>query len=399
MPDLAILILSTILIVSCFYKFAITNLYTLFSFLYVVFYLFPALDRIYKWELIEFRLFNYSYGNVTLMKYLLVFNVIIAIFFGLGYNLIYKKSDIFLIKREEKYERWRIYFILLMLFISVLWLFSFSWQGELYELFLPSRKKGLITSGYVKLYAFLTPTVLAFIAAKSKLKERYFIYLICLFIIFISGQRRFIINFILLITIGENINRTLNFQKYIKYFIAFIALVPGLWYARSIFSQIQRGIDITDVGVTRSIGYLIFGSPSSGFESMLFYEKFRNFLDLNYFMSIEYLLFAAIPRNILKDKPETISSLVKTKFNWEGNPSIFFTNEMYINFGYTAPVFALILGMILAYGANRKSFISIIILAGVLTLFKGGFSYYFTEIIFFIIVYSILTKILKLRIV
>jgi hypothetical protein len=331
------------------------------------------------------------------MKYLLIFNVVITIFFGIGYNMIYKKSDKFFIKKEEQYVEWRIYLLILVILISVTWIFRSSWQLELYQLFLPSRKEGLITSGYVKLYAFLTPTVLAFIAAKSKLKNRYLVYTIGLFIIFISGQRKFIINYILLITIGENLDRTQNIKKYIKYFISFIALIPGLWYARSIFSQIQRGNDIEDVNLTRSISYLIFGSPSSGFESMLFYEKFRDFLDLDYFISVEYLFFAAIPRNVIEYKPETISSLVKTKFNWEGNPSIFFTNEMYINFGYTAPIFAVIFGLILGYGANRQSHLSIIILAGVLTLFKGGFSYYLTEMVFMLIVYFILSKFLKLR--
>ena len=379
------------------WKFSIFNFSSLFTLLYLIFYIFPAFDRIYGWNLVEFYLFDYDYGILQTQKLILIFNMIIALCFCVSFNLKFNFTKVIKIKNfnlDKKPSNTRIYFFLGSILLIVIYLLKGNWEGAIYELFLPSRKQGLITSGYIKLFAFMVPTALSFYVSLKKVKKRYFIYLICLAMIFISGQRKFIINFMFLIFLGESIGKNYNIKKIIKYSSIGVLLIPSIWYLRAIFSQIQRGTNFADLTYSRSIMYLIFGSPSSGFESILFYKKFENFLDLDFLISIKYIAFSFIPRFIFSDKPETISSIVKTKFNWSGNPSIFFTNELDLNFGYLAPIIAIFSGYMLAKLINKNAVYSILLLSGVMTLFKAGFSYYITESVFLIISFYLINKIL-----
>jgi hypothetical protein len=391
------IILVLLLLLNLSWKFSLFNFSTLFSLLYLIFYIFPAFDRIYDWNLVEFYLFEYDYGTLQIQNLVLIFNMIIALCFCVSFNLKFNFTKVIKIKNfnlDKKPSNTRIYFFLGSILLIVIYLLKGNWEGAIYELFLPSRKQGLITSGYIKLFAFMVPTALSFYVSLKKVKKRYFIYLICLAMIFISGQRKFIINFIFLIFLGESIGKNYNIKKIIKYSSIGVLLIPGIWYLRAIFSQIQRGTNFADLTYSRSIMYLIFGSPSSGFESILFYKKFENFLDLDFLISIKYIAFSFIPRFIFSDKPETISSIVKTKFNWSGNPSIFFTNELDLNFGYLAPIIAIFSGYMLAKLINKNAVYSILLLSGVMTLFKAGFSYYITESVFLIISFYLINKIL-----
>ena len=117
------------------WKFSIFNFSALFTLLYLIFYIFPAIDRIYGWNLVEFYLFDYDYGNLQTQKIILIFNMIIALYFCLGFNLKYNFTKVIKIKNfnlEKKPSNTRIYFLLGSILLIVISLLKENWGGAIY---------------------------------------------------------------------------------------------------------------------------------------------------------------------------------------------------------------------------------------------------------------------------
>lgn len=381
------------------------NFAVIYGTLFFIFYLLPGLNIVYQLNLFEFRLFSFNYSILgkEYIKQLLILAMSTSMAFLIGYGLRYPKEH-----NTENLAKANIrgtlgifclsvYFLSILIFVITV--YEKSGFSSLYQLFLPSRKEGLITSGYTKLLGFLLPTAMLIYANEKKLNKglRYFLNGTGLLVLMISGQRRFIINY-LLITIFYALKKyKKNLKKIIIPLLLSIMLIPSLWYLRSASTQVNRGVEVSEVNLTRSITYLIFGSSSSGFESLLFYELFKEELKIESGHSIKYVLASPFPRKLWSDKPSSISSLVRERLNYDGNPSIFYSNEMILNFGLLAIPISLILGFLIAFLQSRFNLMEVILFISTITFFKNGFSYFLTEVVFLLILYGLLKQINRMR--
>jgi hypothetical protein len=372
------------------YNFTFANVYGI---LYLVFYFLPGINILYDLDLFEFRLFSYNYKGLGLinMKYYLAISLLVSLAFVSGFKIIHKKNSLYntYFKPNIKNSPIIYLFFILVAFVFISYIFTKSGYTDLYLIFLPSRKEGLIESGYVKLIGFLLPTAFAIYASLNKIKLRGIFFIICILIILISGQRRFILNLFIAIALSEYSSfKQISAKVKIIAIISSISFIPLLWYARSLSTQFQRGVE--DLQITRSISYLIFGSSSSGFESLLFYKMFESKLDINFGHSVNYLMQVIVPRSMSPNKPSTISYLVREKLGHDGNPSVFYSNEMILNFDFLSITISFLFGLLLAkiFNYSDKA-LSVILLSSIITFFKGGFSYFITEVVFMYICYLV----------
>jgi len=278
------------------------------------------------------------------------------------------------------------YILYLLLFAIVFSLINNFNSDYFYQLFLPSRKEGLIQSGYQKLFLVSLPAILLVFAYVRDGNVRL-TALLGLLILFITGQRRIIINFLLLaltLWIFIRNNSKIQIRRFVLIGTLLVLLIPGLWYARSYTTQIQNNrSEIINPLSTRSPLELIWGSSSSGFETMCYLEAFEDNIDFLPLHSFQYISASFIPRSVLPDKPLSITMQIKEDMGLAGNPSIFFTNEMLLNGGVLGVILAFFVGGMLRVLIDLWGWkFEIFALANVITLFKNGFSYFITEVIF-----------------
>ena len=405
MSDLLIIITSTSLVIFLVFLFKkdFISLSILTGIMYLVFYLLPAIDRIYDFQIFEFSLFNYKY-DIHRYKYLLIISNIHVLFFLIGLSFF---SLTFKPLKEVKSQS--ISLCVIFVFIQIYWVFNIfelsnQFGTNLWKLFVPSRKTGLLTGGYQKLLLIYLPWIGAILFWGKNKKLFYLMNFQTVLTVLMSGQRRFIINFILFYALSALVNinnRRAVLSRAIKYAVGLVLLVPGLWYARSWFTQLNRGSIESIPWENRSFTYLLFGSSSSGFETLLFFDLWADKLDIALFASFNYVIASFVPRSLWGDKPSSIPHIIKTTMGWEGNPSVFLSNELILNFGEWNFVFSLLCGLLLGLSFQmlnqHNRIVGIMSTTYCITLFKNGLGYMLPELGLFVILYYLLWTVTKLR--
>lgn len=381
---------------------------TILVLLSILFYFFPAWDFYFGGQLFSLNILNYrvGYENDTEGLYLIFMTTLIMVAFYIFYfvtTYINKKQINIEVEFKVNYHNLRIaQFIILMVWIFV-FLYSFSrYDQNILLFFAPSRKEGIFDSAYLLLLYKLLPV--AFVMLRifreyledGKIKKiTYLILLFPLMAYMTTGQRREIINFILLIVLllihfkfdRKKLANKFRISKYYRkkiYQIGFMSvlLIPVLWWGRVIFSQLQRNdSNIIPPWERRGFLELLFGSSSGGFRTLLLGLEYQELFGLTWGYSLYFFITSFIPRSLLEDKPQIINKLWQDGFGLTGNPSTFYINEMYINFGISSIFFSAIFGMLLAYIYHKlynspnilHNLYSFIIFSNVITLFKNGF--------------------------
>ena len=296
--------------------------------------------------------------------------------------------------KNIKINKALLYFSSIILALVIISLIKGFNSSFIYQIFLPSRKEGLIQSGYQKLLLISLPSILL-IYAYVRNKSIKLVTIFGILVLFITGQRRVIINFLLLgITLWFFVknNSKVALTRFIVIGGLLVLLIPGLWYARSYTTQIQNdSTQIVNPLSTRSPFELIWGSSSSGFETLCYLEVNRDLISFRPMHSVQYVMASIVPRSLLTNKPLSLPMQIKQDMGLDGNPSIFFSNEMLINAGALGILFAfmsgaLFRGLIHVFGWRFEVFA----IANVITLFKNGFSYFITEVVFMFLFFSLL---------
>lgn len=370
------------------------NLATVILSLHVVFYVLPALDRIYQLGIFSFQLFSYDYRSE---HYWPLFNSVNRhiIFFCLPF-LFFPKGSIYRARIDLASNKRRIIFIAAAQIFWVLTVGSLQSKldSSLLELFVPSRKQGLITSGYQKLFLIYLPWVLSLTTDKRKVRIRGIFDIQTFLTVLLTGQRRFIISFIIYLILRYLAESRKNNIRMVSAAFggALLISVPGFWYLRSYFTQLSRGSVEVNPLSTRSPIDLIFGSSSSGYETLLFFDLFAEKLSIGYLSSFFYIFTSYVPRSLWLGKPMSIPNIIKLKMGWMGNPSVFLGNELHLNFGVYGFVFSTVLAIIILtlvhVLASRDRVYLLMVFPFSIALFKNGFSYFLTEYLLFVLVYA-----------
>ncbi|MDX8289017.1 O-antigen polymerase [Metabacillus indicus] len=382
---------------------------TIMVFLFIIFYAVPAWDFYFDGDyfLKDILQYNVSYEDKSEGLYLIFITTLIMVFFYLGYLsiaiVLQKRSSgkiVYRINRQSFNSLFAIYGLIWM----IIFLYSLNKYGQSILLFFsPSRKDGVFESSYISTFYLLIPlTLFTFKVLKDyvefgKLKLSTCVYILPIISIYMtSGQRREIINLfiflvILLTHLGlekvkkkKIINETKYKRKRLLYLgLTTVILVPILWWARVIFTQLQRNdAYILMPWERRGFVELLFGSSSGGFKTLLLGLEHKQVYGLEWGYSIYFLFTSFIPRELMEDKPIIMNKLWQRDFNLMGNPSTFYINEMFINFGVISIIFSAIFGMILSYLYNKLYFsksivqnvMSFFIFSNVILLFKNGFT-------------------------
>lgn len=406
--------------------------------MYFVFYSFPAWDLYFDWGLFDRNILNYSIGlkSETQGLYLIFITTMIMLSYYIGHIISLKfikgtaekKNKIKL--KDTSYNIKRINFFIKVL--SICWIVVFLYLFTKYNqsillFFSPSRKEGLFESSYISLiYLNLPLLILILIVLKnhvlnrkiSKVKMLYL--LITTFLIYMtSGQRReiidlFIFIFVLLthlkvVNIGEikKFNQIKYKRKKIFQIGALsILLVPLLWWSRVFFTQLQRNDNnVIMPWERRGFIELLFGSSSGGFNTLLLGLDHKRLFNLEWGYSVYFFITSFIPRGLLENKPIIINKLWEQDLNLIGNPSTFFINEMYINFGIASIFFSFIFGLGLSYFYNKLYYskdvfyniYSYTLFSSVILLFKNGFTQFIINTLITLILFHIVYIFIKKR--
>lgn len=426
MIDLSVVMLMTIqllLFLTSFYSLIRKSfdIGSVFVLLFIVFYIFPGWDLYFGGYLFSDIIVSYSVGIVdsNLRMYLLAITTIIIVCFYFGYLI-----TIYLFDKESEtnfyqtlsLKKYRLVKIVILFIWFLIFLYSFSrYDKNIFLFFSPSRKEGVFSSTYVlSLYTLLPVSFFIVVCLKDYFKYKMvklkslILILFPFFTYLTTGQRREIINFVILVSVllihmkseGKKRKSKVRASSYKRAKIfqvgaASILLIPILWWARVVFSQLQRGVvQIIAPWERRGFLELLFGSSSGGFKTLLLGIEHKEIFDIPWGYSVYFFINSFIPRELMPNKPLVLNRLWQIDFNLTGNPSLFFVNEMYINFGLSSFLFALLFGAILGfiyyklYSSSNiiMNIYSFVIFSNVITLFKNGFVQFFISSVMSIVI-------------
>ena len=399
---------------------------TIMVILFVVFYAFPAWDLYFGAYLFSDVIVNYRVNimNKNEIIYLIFVTTLVMISFYLGYLItiyIPKKPNYEINKNEINTKKYRYIRKTVLLIWMVVFAYSFSRYNQSFFLFFtPSRKEGVFQSTYIaSLYKLLPTTyfilqIIKDFYEQSRIKRKTLALVIFPFLAYMTtGQRREIINFFILVATilihvkvkGRNSSESnkVNSIKYKRrkiFQLGFIStlLIPVLWWGRVVFSQLQRNSNnIIMPWHRRGFLELLFGSSSGGFKTLLLGLEHKDIFEVPWGYNIYFFIFSFIPREIMSSKPLVINRLWQIDFGLSGNPSTFYINEMYINFGITSIIISLLFGIALSFAFNKLyvsnrliyNIYSFIIFSNVITLFKNGFIQFIISVLMAIIIIGI----------
>ncbi|GEM_PF-2595592 len=397
------------------------------SLLYVVFYAFPAWDFVMEWGLFNKQLLDYNLTipTSTYGLKLIFLTTLIMLVFMIGYNLV--RVNWFTNSNYFEYTILKSKFKILTSVLIGVWLVTlfigFMNFKENYNnillFFSPSRKEGIFDSAYIEsLYTLIPNLLVVLFVLKDRFTKRklsvftLFLILLSFLAYFTTGQRRETINFLIFLFIFmSHIKIKQNLAWYVKsrlkrkkiYSIGVTALVmiPIMWWGRSLFTQIQRGSEITAPWELRGFLELIFASPATGFKTLLLIQDYLSNFSIPWGYSVKFLIFSAIPRSMMSDKPSVVPELIEAKMNLPGNPSFFYVNEMIVNFGCIAILLSLIFGAIVGFFYKKyyysndylQNVYSFVIFSNLITLFKNGFTPFIISCTFTIVITSLCLRI------
>lgn len=407
----------------------------IFIVLFLVFFAFPAWDfilggRFFGNEIVGFIIQDNYSDNVYKLFFL---SNLTAMFFSLGYIFVENR------KKNERYSMKTILSLNNIIFLKnryyltitiavLLWLvvFFISFRNYGYNLvlfFSPSRKDSVFESTYISFFYKNIPIFIFFAKVIRDYLYRGKVTFSCLVLFLFplltsltSGQRREIINFIILSVVfliqlresqlssNELIKTKSHYTRKRIFLLGIfgVVLIPVLWWSRVFFTQIQRNdsVRINPLEL-RGIGELIFGSSSGGFLTLLLGDLHQKTFEIPYFYSLVFLITSFIPRSLFANKPLILNRLWQIDFNLTGNPSLFFINETIINFGAFSFLFSFLVGSVLSLLTSKLDFskridfriVSIIILSNSITFFKNGYTQFFINVVM-----AVLTIVIPLKI-
>jgi|BioPla2DNA2_1021312.scaffolds.fasta_scaffold10576_6 hypothetical protein len=268
-------------------------------------------------------------------------------------------------------------------------------------------------SGYIKnLYLAVPITIISLQYARNLkfTKLSVVTIFICTLLFLATGQRRDVAS--LAIFLGSIIYFTkyrketsLRLKQKIRVlllgFIS-ISMIPVMWWLRSWFTQKNAG-NLTAIKPWENRGFLeiIFGGQASGFPTLLLIEDWVSHTVTNWFYSFKYLAGIIVPRSLWEGKYIDPDSLIQKEYFLTTDPSLFLINEMYLNFKIFAIPFAFIFGFILSR-IHRKLFCTnsilhkaylAVLFSNVIALFKNGFSVFFINATFMIVIIQLFYKV------
>ena len=395
--------------------------------LFVVFFALPAWDLYYEWGTFSHIINRYDVypTNEVVYRYIII-STVTALLFDLGYTIGVKtktsgnlgRKYLYNIECSDKFDS-RIYcfilFVLLFVWIAVIINEYRSYNGSLISFLLPSRKQN-IKSGMEGTIQVLFPEMIISLVYIRRWNEkhilRYMIFpvLILLLSLSVGAQRRAMIQGIMYIAMlfvirhiqgGKKSKEAAEKKKHYFLFIflgiAFVSLIPLLWYARSFSSQLSRGGEMVNPFSLHSFTDLIFGSSSTGFDSTMVFDWY----DINYGIPfahmIRYIASFWLPRMIYPNKMMQITMMLKVARGDGGNISLFYINDLYFSFRSLSVITTPLIGFILSrayFSAITKKKVSglligLYMLSQIVLLFKNGVAAYATAVITFTVVFKI----------
>lgn len=424
--NLIVLIIQFILLIrACriFYKNPL-DFGAIFLLFYLIFYAPGYWNYLYDLGLYTNSFFQY-FGVSTDISIITRFNLIstlIMVSFEFGYSLSRRKRS-----KDKEFDYKYIhknYRIAMLTLLSVWFLIIvdafINYGGSLFLFFSPARKNAY-TSGYATSLVVIIPTILLTlkvlknIAQNKKTNKTIWVYVILLLLSSISlGQRREMIYasvYIAILLVLANFNKVkqgVDFFKTFKFRVKVIrlgivtsVLVPTLWWARTYFTQVQRG-DANIILPWKLRGWfeLLFGSSSTGFQSTIVLDSFDKLYGIPYLHSLMLMLTIPIPRSILPSKPVTIPKLMQFTLNDTGNISLFYINDIYFNFGLFCLIASFIFGYTISYFYNRslksKNLVNkipaIVLISQIILLFKNGFAQYCILLFLYLFLYFLMRR-------
>ncbi len=163
-----------------------------------------------------------------------------------------------------------------------------------------------------------------------------------------------------------------------------LTLVPGLWFTRVYFtSAFTQGAAVNPFEI-RSFTEVMFGSPATGFPTLMLIMDYVHTYGLKPFYTLYILASLPVPRSLWPGKPDDIDTILETTYGLTENPSAFWFGELYFNFALASILAAFVAGWGLFWISEKTRLsnnLTMRILGCVLfmqsiTLFKNGFIYF-----------------------
>lgn len=400
---------------------------TIMVLLYMIFYALPAWDFYFQGDLFLKTIQNYpvGYENDNEGLYLIFVSTLIILAFYIGYLLIGKlfcKESKIKYTYKIDYKKYKLVISGLLTLWFAIFLYSFSnYDQSLLLFFSPSRKEGVFESGYIGTLYLLIPLSLFIIKALKdyinlgKIKVNTLLLVLPVIAIYMtSGQRREILNLLiflmaLLTHLGveklqkrKKINSTkYKRKKIIQLGVLSVILIPVLWWGRVVFTQLQRNsTDIIMPWNRRGFLELLFGSSSGGFKTLLLGLEHKEFYEIEWGHSIYFFISSIIPRSLMENKPILMNIMWQRDFGLQGNPSTFYINEMYLNFGLLSILISAVFGIVLSFFYNKfynsksivKNVFAYLIFSEVILLYKNGFTQFMISILITLSVVGVICK-------
>ncbi|WP_157950477.1 hypothetical protein [Pannonibacter carbonis] len=410
-----------------------TNIAAIISFLTSIFFIFPAVLFLeggimisYSWR--NFERFSDILTSSEINEYAYALCVAVSLLFTIGATLAQYRSQrasptndtpTHMIAGFKSVSKRRISTAYILLFsiwllgaIYYYYLSGFSISKFLLPIVDRNAEKA---PGYIKLFYLAIPPVLYALAywRNGRIGSlSLFSIAICAVSVFSSHQRREAVTMLLFISfLPILVERTLlglksaslderkslaaksargARAKAFLFLSTGLALVPLLWYTRVNLTAASEGNTNFSAIDHRSILDVVFGSPATGFPTLLTISKYVDSVGINPFYLFEFIIAAPIPRTLWTNKPIDLDSSLQNYYALMENPSSFWIGELYYMQGISSVLFASLLG----YGMFRIHFIlsrslnlyhrtlATLILMQSLTLFKNGFAVTALNLIF-----------------
>lgn len=369
--------------------------------MHFMFYFFPFFDYTSDFPSLDYQLslyFGLAIERSEALYYLLHMSTLFLVFLAASlFTFKRPLNQMYQTKISNIAAKKILLTILLVLLIAAAYA---KFNGSLLLFFTPARKP-LELSGYHRKLLVILPMIIAFLHLYQKRSFLGFVAFTVLMlpVLSILGQRREIVVFILFAAM-VNYKHLLNTRKIVLRFYTMVSAavfvaVPVSWYARAYSTQLLRGGFEVNPLTIRSPVELIFGSSTTGFESIFLQLRHWELGNIEFAHSFLMLISAPIPRAIWPDKIMSIPQTIKLHEQDIGNISSFFLNEFTFSFGialsYLAViVFAWLLQKINSLRSRRplSDLIFIFAFANSILLFKNGWSdFLITACLFTVITY------------
>lgn len=417
--NLIILVLQILLVISAIRK--LKNNYMDFSsyfiFIYAIFFI-PIFWDMY----LGTNVFSYAYKTVeennisatkTELTYYNFIVFIIIVFFKIGFQI--AKSN----NKEKEYKYLRQNYMITQMGLLIIWFFLMAiaiknYDGNILMFFTPSSKQ-IYNSVYMKTLTLVIPTLMFTLRVcrdvylYNKIKFSVFVYVLIMLISAMpSGQRREIIEVVLYILLVltfskqelliKKISDSKKAKKIFKYLFICVVLVIVVWYARVLFTQIQRGkANINNPLTVRSPIQILYGSSASGFPTMIAMHNYFENTGIPYFRNVVYVFTSFIPRSIYPNKLESLTEYLQNLYGTESNMSLFYVCDMYFTFGllsiFASLFFGYIFAMLYKSSINKSSirykYIAFIMFSKIILLYKNGFAEYIIKMLFYLVIMSV----------